>query len=227
MAPTICKWGAAPQYGCCEPTTPSLRQSLHRSLAVNGSIAHSDIIHCLAARLIPARPAGGSTSFSARSLMVYIPGISNTFVRRKGGGKGGRGGGKGSKSSSGKTTKKSIQNLPAGKKSASLYGNGGGRISTITSGLFAGRTVGGATRTNVFGNRYGLDEPFFDIPLIFITLSHSHRKYGSGYPGYPIGVAGYGFPFFFWPLAFSGSYVYGAHYIHTHEVSTPSSLPVP
>ena len=47
-----------------------------------------------------------------------------------------------------------------------------------------------------------------------------NRKYGSGYPGYPIGVAGYGFPFYFWPLAFSGGY--GAHYINDdNEVRAP------
>jgi len=53
-----------------------------------------------------------------------------------------------------------------------------------------------------------------------------NRKYGSGYPGYPIGVAGYGFPFFFWPLAFGGGALYGAHYVNDNEVSVPCLLPV-
>jgi len=55
----------------------------------------------------------------------------------------------------------------------------------------------------------------------------ANRKYGSGYAGYPIGVAGYGFPFFFWPLAFGGGYIYGAHYIHENEVSTPFLFQIP
>ena len=83
--------------------------------------------------------------------MVYIPGITKTLARRKGGGKG--------KKSSGPSLQKvpmSTKNLPLGKKSASVYGNGGGRVSTIPAGtVFAGRTVGGATRASIFGNRFG------------------------------------------------------------------------
>ena len=53
-----------------------------------------------------------------------------------------------------------------------------------------------------------------------------NRKYGSGYTGYPIGVVGYGFPFFFWPLAFGGGYAYGAHYINDeNEVRVPRLYP--
>jgi hypothetical protein len=89
--------------------------------------------------------------------MVYVPGISKTLVRRKGGGKGGGGGGGGRSggSGSGKKLPKSTTNLPAGKNSATLYGQGGGPVTTISSGLFAGRTVGGGTRGGVFGNRCG------------------------------------------------------------------------
>ena len=93
------------------------------------------------------------TSPRSLTLMVYIPGITKTLVRRKGGGKG-KGGGSGG--SSVKSTPKSTSNLPLGKKSATMYGNGGGRVSTIPSGtVFAGRTVGGGTRSSVFGNRCG------------------------------------------------------------------------
>jgi len=88
---------------------------------------------------------------------------------------------------------KNFGGLPQGKTKATVYGNGGGPVSTIQSGSFMGRTVGGGTRDGVFGN----------------------RKYGSGYPGYPIGPAGYGFPFFFWPLAFGTGY--GAHYINGND----------
>ena len=84
--------------------------------------------------------------------MVYIPGITKPLVRRKGGGKGSKGKGGGAK-----TTKvpKSTSNLPLGKTSATSYGNGGGPVSTIPSGLFAGRTAGGGSRANIFGNRFG------------------------------------------------------------------------
>ncbi|KAF9652774.1 hypothetical protein BDM02DRAFT_2574042 [Thelephora ganbajun] len=133
--------------------------------------------------------------------MVYVPGISKTLSRRKGGGKG-RGGKFGSSgSSSGKSIQKNTKGLPLGKTSTTTYGSGGGPVSTIRSGIFTGRTVGGGTRANIFGN----------------------RKYGSGYPGYPIGVVGYGFPFFFWPLAFGETYYYGAHYIHSDEYGSPDN----
>jgi len=67
------------------------------------------------------------------------------------------------------------------------------------------------------------DASFYHPMSVFTSIvgcffSPENRKYGSGYPGYPIGVAGYGFPFFFWPLAFGGTYIYGAHYIHENEV---------
>ena len=93
--------------------------------------------------------------------MVYVPGITKTLARRKGGGKNKGGKSGSSSSSSGKKSPKSTSNLPMGKKSATMYGNGGGPVSTITSGVFAGRTAGGGTRASVFGNRFGR-VPFFD-----------------------------------------------------------------
>jgi len=128
--------------------------------------------------------------------MVYVPGITKTLNRRKGGGKGVKGSG-----TSGTKVRKSFQGLPLGKSSATVYGDGGGPVSTISSGVFAGRTAGGGFRTDIYGN----------------------RKYGSGYPGYPIGVAGYGFPFYFWPLAFGGAYLYGARYINYNEYGRPDN----
>jgi len=135
--------------------------------------------------------------------MVYIPGISNPLYRRKGGGKGGGGGGGGGKGggSSGGKIQQSFGGLQQGRTKVTVYGNGGGQASTIQSGFFTGRTVGGGSRDGVFGT----------------------RKYGSGYPGYPIGPAGYGFPFFFWPLAFGGG-AYGAHYINdSDEYGSPDN----
>lgn len=153
--------------------------------------------------------------FSLPLLMVYIPGITKTLARRKGGGKGSRKGSSGS--SSPKKVKTTYKNLPS---TVTTYGNGGGRVSKISSGIFAGRTIGGGTRAQVYGNRFV--RVIFDHPISSSSSTAervpAYRKYGSGYTGYPIGVAGYGFPFFFWPLAWGGGY--GAHYIHTNEVST-------
>lgn len=86
--------------------------------------------------------------------MVYIPGITRTLYRRKGGGKGGGGGKSGSGGgSSGTKIQKNFGGLPMGKTSTTAYGNGGGPVSMIQSGFFAGRTAGGGTRDVVFGNR--------------------------------------------------------------------------
>ena len=73
----------------------------------------------------------------------------------------------------------------------------------------------------------GSDVPLFRHPVHKLTSEPpwNNRKYGSGYPGYPIGVAGYGFPFFFWPLAFGETFMYGENYIHSDEVSASYSLP--
>ncbi|KAF9532164.1 hypothetical protein CPB83DRAFT_661662 [Crepidotus variabilis] len=47
------------------------------------------------------------------------------------------------------------------------------------------------------------------------------RKFGSGYPGIPItGVAGRGFPFVFWPLAWGGAGAAGATTYHYLDNST-------
>jgi hypothetical protein len=111
--------------------------------------------------------------------MVYIPGITKTRYRRKGGGgkggggkggggKGGGGkGGGGTGGGSGKQTRNNYNGLPTGKTSATTYGKGGGPVSTIQSGLFTGRTVGGGTRADVFGNRFV--RAIFCHPMNFIS----------------------------------------------------------
>lgn len=49
-----------------------------------------------------------------------------------------------------------VSGLQGGKSSASSYGNGNPKATTISSGLFSGRTIGGGTRGQVYGNRYVL-----------------------------------------------------------------------
>ncbi|TFK38300.1 hypothetical protein BDQ12DRAFT_128021 [Crucibulum laeve] len=74
--------------------------------------------------------------------------------------------------------------------------------------MFAGRMAGGGTRSQIFGS----------------------RTYGSGYPNVAgRGVAGRGFPFYFWPLAWplaigAGAGIGGAAYLHsTDEYGLPSN----
>ncbi|KAF8223832.1 hypothetical protein L208DRAFT_1411362 [Tricholoma matsutake] len=153
---------------------------------------------------------------------MFIPFISkprslNKLLRRKGGGGGGgRGGGgggaKGSSSSSGAGTKgvggvggvKSPVNTGGSTKSATSYGSGGGKSAPISAGqLFSGRQSGGGTRNQVFGS----------------------QQYGSGYPGITgRGVAGRGFPFIFWPLAWGGAIGLGTGaYLHNNEYGRPDN----
>ncbi|KAF5330458.1 hypothetical protein D9619_005392 [Psilocybe cf. subviscida] len=155
---------------------------------------------------------------------MWVPFITkrsnSKLERRKGGGGGGKGGGSGGGKSSGSgsgagssSSKGSsgaggaggsgrastpISTGGGGSKSATPFSNGGGPISTIPSGsLFAGRSVGGGTRNEVYGS----------------------STYGSGYPNGAIGrgVAGRPFPFFFWPLAWGGAAVGSAAYLHNTE----------
>ncbi|KAI0782049.1 hypothetical protein C8Q75DRAFT_728114 [Abortiporus biennis] len=149
---------------------------------------------------------------------MYVPiasELGQRLYRRKGGGKGGggaKGGGgtSGSKGSSGSSSSSGgvgssvpVSGSLGGSKSktATAYGSGGGRTSQIPAGqLFAGRTQGGGTRTEVYGS----------------------RAYGSGYPaGYGSsglrGVGGLGFPFFFWPVVWGTGFGYGAAYLHDSE----------
>ncbi|KAF9076787.1 hypothetical protein BDP27DRAFT_1312584 [Rhodocollybia butyracea] len=68
--------------------------------------------------------------------------------------------------------------------------------------MFSGRPAGGGTRSAVYGS----------------------RAYGSGYPGSSgLGVAGRGFPFFFWPVVWGGAAVGTASYLYDHEYGLPSN----
>ncbi|KAF7789717.1 hypothetical protein EIP86_000663 [Pleurotus ostreatoroseus] len=152
----------------------------------------------------------------------FISSRSSRLDKRKGGGGrgGGSGGGKGGGSSSGghdgssgstsgakggssgtssSSVKGSVNEPLSGStggtsRTTSAYGFGGGVPVTIPQGQpFAGRQLGGGTRTQVFGTQI----------------------YGSGYPGVPSrGVSGLGFPFIFWPIVWGASLGYGAAYLH-------------
>ncbi|KZT24819.1 hypothetical protein NEOLEDRAFT_1134485 [Neolentinus lepideus HHB14362 ss-1] len=157
---------------------------------------------------------------------MYVPFISTSkrnIYRRKGGGGGGKGGSSGggksgggssssggsgrssSGSGSGKTSSVPLSggSAASGSRTATAYGNGGGKSITVPAGQpFAGRTAGSGTRNNIYGT----------------------QTYGSGYPGIASrGVAGLGFPFFFWPLTWGAGLGYGASYLHTHEYGDPNN----
>ncbi|KAJ7505290.1 hypothetical protein B0H11DRAFT_1708391 [Mycena galericulata] len=135
--------------------------------------------------------------------------------KRRGGGKtsGSKGGeGGDSDGSSGGTTKTVPIKTSGTSKTATSYGEGGGKVITIPSGqLFSGRPEGSGTRAQVFGT----------------------RTFGSGYPGISgRGVAGRGFPFFFWPLSFGavggvggGAYLRSdTEYGHADNTSRPGGV---
>ncbi|KZW03322.1 hypothetical protein EXIGLDRAFT_600694 [Exidia glandulosa HHB12029] len=113
--------------------------------------------------------------------------IFQTLLPRKGGGGGGRGGGGGGRSSSGGGKSSSggssgaRTSVSQSGRSSSTFSKGGGNPTTVSSGPFTGREVGGGTRDQVYGT----------------------STYGSGYP-YGVSsadtVAGRPFPFGYWPL---------------------------
>ncbi|EIM89277.1 uncharacterized protein STEHIDRAFT_154955 [Stereum hirsutum FP-91666 SS1] len=99
------------------------------------------------------------------------------------GGSSGKSSSSGSSSTSSKSSSISVKGLSGGKTSATTYGPGGGKTSTISEGQpFAGRTVGGGTRAEVYGS----------------------SKYGSGYPpSYSGKITQRGLPYYFWPIVWS------------------------
>jgi hypothetical protein len=108
---------------------------------------------------------GGGSGHSMSSTILSLPVLHFSFPFLVGGssGKGSGGsnsgsksGSKGGSSGSSKVPVSDSKNLPNGKKVATSYGSGGGKPITIPRGqLFAGRTAGGGTRSEVYGNRYG------------------------------------------------------------------------
>jgi hypothetical protein len=90
---------------------------------------------------------------------MFVPFFSKrserSLIRRKGGGGKGAGGGKSGSGGSTGAGRSSPISSSGSSKSATSYGAGGGKVTTIPSGqLFAGRTSGGGTRSEVFGNRF-------------------------------------------------------------------------
>ncbi|KAJ4472986.1 hypothetical protein J3R30DRAFT_3659353 [Lentinula aciculospora] len=113
----------------------------------------------------------------------------------------------GSTGSSSRGTSSSVT-VAGTSRSATSYGSGGGKATTIPSGqIFAGRTEGGGTRDQVFGS----------------------STYGSGYPGITgRGVAGRGFPFLFWPVVWGGAAGAGSGaYLHDTEYGSPDNTSRP
>ncbi|KAF8608169.1 hypothetical protein BDV93DRAFT_519230 [Ceratobasidium sp. AG-I] len=110
------------------------------------------------------------------------------FVPRAGGRGGGGGGGGGGKAGSGGGGGSGGGSRggvsfggSSGNRGSSSYGRGGGSPTTISSGnAFAGRSIGGGSREQVYGT----------------------SRYGSGYAygGAGSSVAGRGFPFGYWPV---------------------------
>lgn len=107
---------------------------------------------------------------------MFIPFFSKpskrSLVRRKGGGgsKGGGGGksGGGAKPGSSSASRSSSISTSGSSKSATSYGAGGGKSFTIPSGqLFAGRTSGGGTRLEIYGNRF-----VFSLMPLLISYLH-------------------------------------------------------
>ncbi|KAG8708251.1 hypothetical protein FRC08_018993, partial [Ceratobasidium sp. 394] len=125
--------------------------------------------------------------------------------RGGGGGGGGKAGSGGGGSSAGGSRGASSGSrgvsfgTSGGSRGSSTYGAGGGPRSVITSGAFAGRSAGGGTRDQTYGN----------------------SRYGSGYTyGGGSYVTGRGFPFGYWPVYVP--IVGGASYYGYHEYG-PSS----
>ncbi|KAJ7513078.1 hypothetical protein B0H11DRAFT_17357 [Mycena galericulata] len=124
----------------------------------------------------------------------------------KSGSTGSSSGTKGGSSSSGKSTSISSGGTT---RTITSYNNGGGKTITIPSGnLFAGRTEGGATRGQIWGN----------------------RGVGSGYPGYySRGVSDRGFPFYFWPMVWATDEEddSDSSYMYTNEYGQPDNTTRP
>ncbi|EUC57521.1 catalytic domain thiamin pyrophosphokinase, putative [Rhizoctonia solani AG-3 Rhs1AP] len=121
--------------------------------------ANAELIHEIELRLVPRAGGGG----------------------RGGGGGGGRGGsgGSGGGGSGGGSRGGVSFSGSNGNRGASSYGAGGGSVTSISSGAFIGRPIGGGARPQVYGN----------------------SRYGSGYTyGGGSSVAGRGFPFGYWPV---------------------------
>ncbi|KAL4063005.1 hypothetical protein V8B97DRAFT_1600899 [Scleroderma yunnanense] len=153
---------------------------------------------------------------------MYIPFISakrRRFERRKGGG--------GGKSSSGSSGGKSSSGSSGGSGGKSSGGSSPSKGSS--SGVkpypvpVKGSSASGKSSASVYG--YGGDI-WIQASLLVETYWLWHwpeletwdRTYGSGYPGITgRGVAGHGFPFWFWPIVWGGAAVGVESYLDGSE----------
>lgn len=169
------------------------------------------------------RSGGGGSSSSGSS-----GGSSGGGSGRSGGGSTSGGGSRGGSSSGSRSPvpiTRSSNTYTGGRNTATAYGVGGGKVTTIPAGqLFAGRSAGGGTRAQVFGSRYALS-----ISILLQEKradSRTYRTYGSGYPDLPNqrGVFNLGFPYYFWPIVWGLTTVEIADiaYLHDSEVCSSS-----
>jgi len=97
--------------------------------------------------------------------MVFIPGISQKKLERR---KGGGGGGRGSRGSSGGGNGGRTSPILSGgtSRTSSSTSSGGGPRTTIPQGqIFSGRTQGGGTRSDIYGNRSYLITADFKLEI--------------------------------------------------------------
>lgn len=110
-----------------------------------------------------------------------------------------------------------------GKSSAVTYSSGGGQTSTVFSGAFKGRSLGGGSRSHIYGTRC-----VYCISALGNHLRRLPSVYGSGYPHRPFGssgVAGQPFPYYHYPIVWESPYpasLYPAHLSPSQEYGPPS-----
>ncbi|KAJ7315183.1 hypothetical protein DFH08DRAFT_1040272 [Mycena albidolilacea] len=159
--------------------------------------------------------SGGESGGGESSGGESSGGESSGGGESEGGGGGSEGGGsesegEGRSGSSGQEGESSSISSGGTTKSITTYNKGGGKATSISSGLFAVRMQGGGTRDEIWGSRTS----------------------GSGYPGsFARGVDNKGFPFYFWPISWGNGTAYGSNALdmYTGEVHhmllhSPSSL---
>ncbi|KAH7334671.1 hypothetical protein B0J17DRAFT_720207 [Rhizoctonia solani] len=165
-----------------------------------------ELIRELVSNIMPRDPRGGGRGGGGGG-GGGGKGGSSGGKGNSGGSRGGTSGGSSSSSSSGGSRPGSRGGVSFGGgngRGSTTYSSGGGRTSTIPSGTFSGRSIGGGTRSQVYGS----------------------SRYGSGYTygGGGSSVAGRGFPFGYWPvyIPVGGAAYYGyREYGPVHNASRP------
>ncbi|KAJ7689252.1 hypothetical protein B0H14DRAFT_2652814 [Mycena olivaceomarginata] len=200
-------------------TSSSLLSRKRTSGSSTGVSSDGFLVPRSSIRKIRAGESGGGESGGGES----SGGESSGGGESEGGGGGSEGGGsegegEGRSGSSGQEGESSSISSGGTTKSITTYNKGGGKATSISSGLFAvagqGMKFGEAGRTGA-------------------------RTYGSGYPGsFARGVDNKGFPFYFWPISWGNGTAYSSNALdmYTGEVhhtllhnpsSTDSQIIVP